>query len=66
MWVFIIFAFAGKKVFTWGRGTSGQLGHGNMVNILEPKSVEFLCNFNIANVSAGWNHSGFVSGLYRF
>ncbi|KAI3812070.1 hypothetical protein L1987_16774 [Smallanthus sonchifolius] len=51
----------GKKVLTWGRGTSGQLGHGNLVNSLEPKSVEVLNNFSIAHVSAGWNHSGFVS-----
>ncbi|KAD3642221.1 hypothetical protein E3N88_31445 [Mikania micrantha] len=50
-----------KKVLTWGRGTSGQLGHGDKVNSLEPKSVEVLNNFNIAHVSAGWNHSGFVS-----
>ncbi|KAJ0446983.1 putative regulator of chromosome condensation 1/beta-lactamase-inhibitor protein II [Helianthus annuus] len=51
----------GKKVLTWGRGTSGQLGHGDLVNSLEPKSVEVLNNFNITHVSAGWNHSGFVS-----
>ncbi|KAK1437774.1 hypothetical protein QVD17_03572 [Tagetes erecta] len=51
----------GKKVLTWGRGASGQLGHGNMVNSLEPKSVQVLSNFNITHVSAGWNHSGFVS-----
>ncbi|MFS8031677.1 putative regulator of chromosome condensation 1/beta-lactamase-inhibitor protein II [Helianthus anomalus] len=54
----------GKKVLTWGRGTSGQLGHGDLVNSLEPKSVEVLNNFNITHASAGWNHSGFVSGLF--
>lgn len=51
----------GKKVLTWGRGTSGQLGHGNLVNSLDPKSVDVLNNFDLAHVSAGWNHSGFVS-----
>lgn len=51
----------GKKVLTWGRGTSGQLGHGNLVNSLQPKPVDFFNDFNITNVSAGWNHSGFVS-----
>nr|GEX48768.1 hypothetical protein [Tanacetum cinerariifolium] len=50
-----------KKVLTWGRGTSGQLGHGNLVNSLEPKSVDALNDFNITHVSAGWNHSGFVT-----
>ncbi|XP_071702176.1 ultraviolet-B receptor UVR8 [Rutidosis leptorrhynchoides] len=53
----------GKKVFTWGRGTSGQLGHGNLVNSLGPKSVDVLNNFKITNVSAGWNHSGFVTDI---
>lgn len=51
----------GKMVLTWGRGTSGQLGHGNLVNSLEPKPVDLLNNYNITHVSAGWNHSGFVS-----
>lgn len=50
-----------KKVLTWGRGKSGQLGHGNLDNSLQPKPVDALNNFNIAHVSAGWNHSGFVS-----
>ncbi|CAI9275825.1 unnamed protein product [Lactuca saligna] len=50
-----------KKVLTWGRGTSGQLGHGNLVNSLEPKIIDALNEFNITHVSAGWNHSGFVS-----
>lgn len=51
----------GKKVLTWGRGTSGQLGHGNLVNSLQPKPVDVLNDLNINHVSAGWNHSGFVS-----
>ncbi|KAL0385696.1 UNVERIFIED_CONTAM: putative E3 ubiquitin-protein ligase HERC2 [Sesamum radiatum] len=45
-----------------GRGTSGQLGHGEMVSSLQPKAVKALESFTITHVSAGWNHSGFVSG----
>ncbi|KAL2253481.1 UNVERIFIED_CONTAM: putative E3 ubiquitin-protein ligase HERC2 [Sesamum indicum] len=52
----------GGRVLTWGRGTSGQLGHGEMVNSLQPKAVKALESFTITHVSAGWNHSGFVSG----
>lgn len=52
---------SGGKVVTWGRGTSGQLGHGEMVNRLQPKVVKALECFFIINVSAGWSHSGFVS-----
>ncbi|KAL0336298.1 UNVERIFIED_CONTAM: putative E3 ubiquitin-protein ligase HERC1 [Sesamum radiatum] len=53
---------AGGRVLTWGRGTSGQLGHGEMVSSLQPKAVKALESFTITHVSAGWNHSGFVSG----
>uniref|UniRef100_A0A1D1XJ62 Putative E3 ubiquitin-protein ligase HERC3 n=1 Tax=Anthurium amnicola TaxID=1678845 RepID=A0A1D1XJ62_9ARAE len=49
------------SVLTWGRGTCGQLGHGELGNCSEPKTVEFLKCFKICHVSAGWNHSGFVT-----
>lgn len=45
------------EVLTWGRGTSGQLGHGEMVNILEPKPVTSLedvgCLFTCGDGSFG-------------
>ncbi|KAF8766150.1 hypothetical protein HU200_007648 [Digitaria exilis] len=49
------------EVFTWGRGTHGQLGHGNLDSIAHPKSVKFLENHTVTCVSAGWNHSGFAT-----
>lgn len=49
---------------TWGRGNCGQLGHGDMVSSLQPKPVEFFEGFVVTHVSAGWNHSGFVTGLF--
>ncbi|OVA00320.1 Regulator of chromosome condensation [Macleaya cordata] len=49
------------KVLTWGRGTSGQLGHGDLNNCLHPKPVKLFETLPISHVSAGWNHSGFVS-----
>ncbi|KAG8663251.1 ultraviolet-B receptor UVR8 isoform X2 [Manihot esculenta] len=49
------------KVLTWGRGTSGQLGHGEMLSSLDPQPVNFLDCYVITHVSAGWSHSGFVS-----
>jgi hypothetical protein len=51
------------EVFTWGRGTHGQLGHGNLDNVLHPKFVNFFQNHTVTFVSAGWNHSGFTTGL---
>lgn len=54
---------SGGKVFSWGRGSSGQLGHGEMVDALYPKPVTFfdVHGYTITHISAGWNHSGFVS-----
>ncbi|XP_059447444.1 ultraviolet-B receptor UVR8-like isoform X2 [Corylus avellana] len=57
----VIALTSGGRVLTWGRGTSGQLGHGDMVNSLYPKLVTSLQAYFISHVSAGWSHSGFVS-----
>uniref|UniRef100_A0A2N9EBJ2 Regulator of chromosome condensation 1/beta-lactamase-inhibitor protein II n=1 Tax=Fagus sylvatica TaxID=28930 RepID=A0A2N9EBJ2_FAGSY len=46
----VIALTSGGKVFTWGRGTSGQLGHGDMVNTLYPKVVSSLENYFITHV----------------
>ncbi|XP_021893098.1 ultraviolet-B receptor UVR8 isoform X2 [Carica papaya] len=57
----VIALTAGGRVLTWGRGTSGQLGHGENANSLYPNPVTSLESYTIINVAAGWNHSGFVS-----
>ncbi|KAF5443254.1 hypothetical protein F2P56_035825 [Juglans regia] len=57
----VIALSSGGRVLTWGRGTSGQLGHGEMVNSLYPMPVTSLQDYFITHVSAGWSHSGFVS-----
>lgn len=49
-------------MLTWGRGTSGQLGHGESVTTSQANIVKQLEGFVITHISAGWNHSGFVSG----
>ncbi|CAL9187518.1 unnamed protein product [Musa hybrid cultivar] len=49
------------KVLTWGRGTHGQLGHGKFESCSRPKPVKFLESLTMSYVSAGWNHSGFVT-----
>jgi len=52
-------------VLSWGRGNSGQLGHGEVLsNALFPKAVTSLDGYFITHVAAGWSHSGFVSGLF--
>ncbi|KAL6008116.1 hypothetical protein ACLOJK_033622 [Asimina triloba] len=55
----------GGRVLSWGRGNCGQLGHGNLGNCLNPKPIDFFesIGISITHVSAGWNHSGFVSDM---
>ncbi|ESQ34348.1 hypothetical protein EUTSA_v10007854mg [Eutrema salsugineum] len=57
----VIALTSGGKVLTWGRGNSGQLGHGDILNTCLPKPVSFFDDYVITQASAGWSHSGFVS-----
>ncbi|KAK1552874.1 hypothetical protein Q3G72_024799 [Acer saccharum] len=58
---------SGGRVFSWGRGNSGQLGHGdnNNNNMLNscccPEPIAFFDHHSLTHVSAGWSHSAFVS-----
>ncbi|KAG2269261.1 hypothetical protein Bca52824_063816 [Brassica carinata] len=51
----------GGKVLTWGRGNSGQLGHGDILDSSLPKPVSFFEGYVVTQASAGWSHSAFVS-----
>ena len=44
-------------LWSWGFGTSGQLGHGDAQNQLLPKKVEAFAGRRVVAVSAGGNHS---------
>lgn len=57
----VIALTTGGRVVTWGRGNCGQLGHGDMITSAQPKPVKFFESFVVTHVSAGWNHSGFVT-----
>jgi alpha-tubulin suppressor-like RCC1 family protein len=50
-----------NKLFTWGTGTHGRLGHGNFKNVLEPKELLQLSNLRVINISAGESHSAAVT-----
>lgn len=64
---FAFWDFTGGRVFSWGRGSSGQLGHGEVTSsCLTPKAVTSLEGYFITSVSAGWSNSGFVSGDQLF
>lgn len=46
---------SGGRVFTWGNGGKGVLGHGNEDPLAEPVQVRGLDN--VSAVSCGWSHS---------
>ena len=48
---------ADGAVWSWGRGLSGRLGHGDQRDQLLPKKVEVLAERRVNAVSAGGDHS---------
>ena len=48
-------------MFSWGRGTFGQLGTGDFNNSSTPKEVEFKEPVKVVSVAAGGNHSFFLT-----
>lgn len=50
-------------MLSWGRNDHGQLGHGDLENRGTPEILKFFEGSKIKRVSAGWNHSAFVTGF---
>ena len=46
-----------KRLYTWGSGAFGKLGHGDFYNRYSPNVVEFFDRYNVEFVAAGDNHS---------
>lgn len=53
-------AMSSGKVFTFGDGTFGALGHGNRENVAYPKEVESLSGFRTMKVACGVWHSAAI------
>lgn len=49
------------KALAWGCGQHGQIAHGTDDDVLEPKVIEALERTRTINLSAGGNHSCFVT-----
>lgn len=45
------------RLYSWGYGGDGRLGHGNTLDVLYPKLVETLINENIIEIKCGELHS---------
>ena len=49
------------RVFSWGNGANGRLGHGDSSGCVVPKLVEALKNQRVLNIACGEGHSGCVT-----
>ncbi|XP_039033371.1 PH, RCC1 and FYVE domains-containing protein 1-like isoform X2 [Hibiscus syriacus] len=49
------------KVYTWGKGTNGQLGHGDINDRNTPTPVDFLKDRQVKSVACGSNFTAVVS-----
>mmetsp|Transcript_19997 Transcript_19997/g.39286 ORF Transcript_19997/g.39286 Transcript_19997/m.39286 type:complete len:483 (+) Transcript_19997:81-1529(+) len=46
-----------EQVYTWGCGTGGQLGHGDLASVCAPKCVDFFQDLQPSHVAAGAQHT---------
>ncbi|CAH1128754.1 unnamed protein product [Ceutorhynchus assimilis] len=49
------------KVFSWGEGEDGKLGHGNRLNLDKPKLIEVLKSKKIRDIACGSSHSAAIT-----
>ncbi|KAK6256113.1 hypothetical protein SCA6_017418 [Theobroma cacao] len=61
-WHTAIVSSAGK-LFTYGDGTFGVLGHGNTLSLLQPKEVEFFKDLWVKSVSCGPWHMAAIAEI---
>ena len=45
------------RVYSWGWGVHGQLGHGSIEDELEPRKILGLQRINVVTISGGQGHS---------
>lgn len=52
---------ADGKLFSWGDGSSGQLGHGNTASHDRPKMVEYLLGKHMHDIACGSGYSAAIA-----
>lgn len=58
---YVLALTAEGRVYSWGNGAQGALGHGSERNQYAPRPVEALSHTVASRVATGWRHSGIVS-----
>lgn len=49
------------KVFSWGEGEDGKLGHGNSISLDKPRLIESLKSKRIRDIACGSGHSAAIT-----
>ncbi|XP_050578084.1 E3 ubiquitin-protein ligase HERC2 [Bombus affinis] len=49
------------KIFSWGEGEDGKLGHGNSVSLDKPRLIESLKSKRIRDIACGSGHSAAIT-----
>ncbi|XP_015606913.1 E3 ubiquitin-protein ligase HERC2 isoform X2 [Cephus cinctus] len=49
------------KVFSWGEGEDGKLGHGNRISLDKPRLIEALKSKRIRDIACGSGHSAAIA-----
>lgn len=49
------------KIFSWGEGDDGKLGHGNRLNLDKPRMIDVLRNKRIRDIACGSSHSAAIT-----
>lgn len=58
-----------RRVYSWGWGIHGCLGHGDYEDVDTPKEIKALSSLDIVQIASGWTHCYAVSStgsLYRW
>ena len=55
-----------RKVYSWGRNQSGQLGLGNNENQPIPSIIESLNEMKVISINAGSDSSYCIIGIFYF
>ena len=57
--------FNNCKIYSYGQGFLGSLGHGNFEDQSHPKLIQSLKSYNVRDLSAGLSHSGIITTCGR-
>jgi hypothetical protein len=50
------------RMYTWGIGSHGRLGHGTYDNELHPRLITTISDISVVSIAAGWAHAVCVTG----